>query len=79
MKEFVYGSDHQYELLKESLEDHLAMCIRAVICQEFAARISPESVLKRRRIHMPSLSIKAFLAATIRHQLFLKTGLRLEQ
>lgn len=23
MKEFVYGTDHQYELLKESLEDHL--------------------------------------------------------
>ena len=46
MKEFVYGSDHQYELLKESLEDHLchvySRCYLPGACSKNIARIGFE-------------------------------------
>ena len=46
MKEFVYGSDHQYELLKDSLEDHLchvyARCYLQGACSKNIARIGFE-------------------------------------
>lgn len=46
MKEFVYGSDHQYDILKASLEDHLCHvykgCSLPSSCSQSNARIGFE-------------------------------------
>lgn len=46
MKEFVYGTDHQYELLKESLEDQLchvySRCYLPGSCSKEITRIGFE-------------------------------------
>lgn len=46
MREFVYGTDYQYKLLKESLEDHLchvySRCYLPSSCSKGIARIGFE-------------------------------------
>lgn len=46
MKEFVYGTDHQYALLKNSLEDHMchvySQCFLPGCCDRTVARIGFE-------------------------------------
>ena len=77
MREFVYGTDQQYELLKGSLEDHLchvySHCYLPDNCSKDIARIGFEKEENTYALFI----IRVFPAAVIMHRHFLRIGLRL--